>query len=98
MFGILHKLRLSNYVFNNNSNDNIFKSTLNILNPKRLITAVVPGKYSIASYGSETFFIFQSQQNCQLITEAGGCCKYCCKYLAQIDKQNYINISMDNKK
>ena len=36
-------------------------------------------------------------KNCQLLTEAGGCCKYCCKYLAIIDKQNYINVSTDNE-
>ena len=32
------------------------------------------------------------------MNEARGCCKYCCKYLSKIDKQNCIKISMDNEK
>ena len=92
----LHKLGLENSVFNYNGNENIFKSSLDIFDPKRWILRVVPGEAPISPYKSETFCVYQSQQNCQLLTEAGGCRKYCCKYLAKIDKQNYINISMDN--
>ena len=94
----LHKLGLENSVFNDNVNENVFKSSLDIFNPKRWISDVVPGEAPISPYKSETFCVFQSQQNCQLLTEAGGCCKYFCKYLAKINKQNYINILMDNKK
>ena len=39
----LHKLGLSNSVFNGNGNENIPKSSLDIFNPKRWITAVVSG-------------------------------------------------------
>ena len=85
-------------MFNDNGDDNIFNSSLYIFNPKRWITTVVPGKAPISLYESETVCVYQSQQNCQLLTEAGGCCKYFCKYLFKIDKQNYTNISMDNEK
>ena len=91
-----HKLGLENSMFNDNGNDNISKSSLDIFNPKRWITTVVPGKAPISLYESETVCVYQSQQNCQLLTEAGGCCKYFCKYLSKIDKQNCINILMDN--
>ena len=38
-------------------------------------------------------------QNCQRLDQAGGCCKYICKYLGKVDKQNYITVSTnkDNK-
>ena len=85
-------------MFNDNGNENIFKSSLNIFNTKHCIPAIVHVEDPISPYKSETFCVYQSQQNCQLLTEAGGCYKYFCKYPAKIDKQNYINILMDNKK
>ena len=85
---MLHKLSLENYVFNDNGNSNILKSSLNIFNQKRWIPAVFPGKYLIYLYESETFYVCQSKTNCQLLTETGGCCKHFCKYLAKIYKQN----------
>ena len=83
----LHKLRLENSVFNDNVNENIFKSSLDIFNPKLCVPGVVTVKASISSYKSETFCVCQSQQNCQLLTEAGGGCKYCCKYISKIDEK-----------
>ena len=46
----LHKCVLANSLFNDNGNENIFKSSLDILNPKRCIPAVVPGKAPIYPY------------------------------------------------
>ena len=94
----LHKIGLENSVFKYIVNDNIFKSSLDIFNPKLWIPDVVPCESPISPYKSETFYVCQSQQNCQLLTEDGGCCKYCCKYPSKFDKQNYINISMNNEK
>ena len=37
-------------------------------------------------------------QNHQRLTAAGGCCKYCCKYIGKIDDQNYIIVSMNDAK
>ena len=73
----LHKLGLENCVFNDNGNENIFNSSLDIFNKKRCIPAIIPGEDPIYPYKSETFCVYQSQQNCQLLTEAGGCYKYC---------------------
>ena len=57
----LHKPRLANDVFNDNGNDNIFKSSLYIFNTKRCIPAVVPGKATIYPYERETFCFCQHQ-------------------------------------
>ena len=84
---ILHKLGLANYVFTEKRNENIVKSSLGIFNTKRWIPAVVPGKAPIYPYESETFYVFQFKQDCQLLTEAGGCCKYCSKYLSETNKK-----------
>ena len=93
----LNKPGLTDYEFNDNGNENIFKSSLDIFILKRWIPAVVTGESLISLYKSETFYVFQSKINHQLLTEAGGCFKYCCEYLSKTDKQNYINISMDNE-
>ena len=93
---MVYKLGLANSVFNDNAHDNVFKSSLYIVNPKCCIPDVVTGEAPISPYESKIFCDFQYQQNCQLLTEAGVCCKYFCGYLAKIDKQNYINILMDN--
>ena len=56
---MLHKLRLKNSVFNDNGNDNIFKSSLNLFNPKCWITDVFPGEAPISPYESETLCVCQ---------------------------------------
>ena len=94
----LHKFGSENYVCNDNGNDNIFKSSLNTFNPMRWIRFVVPDRDSISPYESEKFYICQYKKRYQLLTEAGGFCNYLCKYLSKIDKQDYINILMDNEK
>jgi predicted GIY-YIG superfamily endonuclease len=91
----LHKIGLANEMYDVDGNKNEFKSTLGYFHPKRWIPAVVPGEAPISPYESETFCICQSMQNIQRLDQAGGCCKYTCKYLAKIDKQNYISISVN---
>ena len=95
---MINKLGLEKYVLKYNENENIFKSSLDILNTKCWIPDVLTDKAPIYAYESETLCVCQYQQTCQLLTEARGCCKYCYQYLSKIDKQNYINISMDNEK
>ena len=46
----LHKLGLEHSAFNDNGNENIFKSSLDIFNPKRWVSAVVLGEDSISPY------------------------------------------------
>ena len=88
----LHKPGLENSVLNDNGNENIFKSSIDIFNTKRWIPAIVPGEDPISPYENETFYVHQFQKKYQLLTEAGGCCKYFCNYLAIIYRKNYINI------
>ena len=45
----LHKIGLESSMLNDNGNDNIFKSSLDIFYPNRWIPAVVPGKAPIYS-------------------------------------------------
>ena len=89
---IVHRRRFANYVFNDNRNDNIYNFALDNFNLNNCVPAVVFGETLIYPYKSETFCVCQSQQNCQLLTEAVVFCRYCCKCLAITDNQNYINI------
>ena len=75
----LHKLRLANSMFDDNGNENIFNSSLNILNPRRWIPTLVPAKDPIYPYESETFCVCQSQPKYQLFIGAGLCYKYTIK-------------------
>ena len=77
---------------------NKFQSSLDYFHPKRWIPAISPGEGFVSPFEKETFAICQSMQNVQRLDQAGGCCKYACKYLAKIDKQNYITISINNEK
>ena len=94
----LHKIGVANSVFNEKKERNIFKSNIDFFHPKRWIPAVEPGATPMSPFESHTFCICQSMQNCQRLDQAGGCCKYCCKYLAKIDEQNFIKISMNKEK
>ena len=94
----LSDLGLSNSIFDEHGKENKFKCSLEFFHPKRWIPAVVPGECLISPFESETFCTCQSQQNVQPLFDATGCCKYCCKYVAKIDEQNRIDISMNNQK
>ena len=95
----LNKIGLANPVFDYDGNKNKFESSLGFFHPKRWIPAVVPGEALLSPFESQTFCVCQSMQNCQRLDQAGGCCKYTCKYLGKVDKQNYITVTTnkDNK-
>jgi predicted GIY-YIG superfamily endonuclease len=94
----LHRIGLANDVLNVKGERNVFKSLLGYFHPKRWIPAVVPGEAPVSPFEGQTFAVCKSMQNCQRLDEAGGCCKYTCKYLGKIDKQNYVTISMSKTK
>ena len=85
-------------MYNEFGDKNKFKSSLDYFHPKRWIPAISPGEGFVSPFEKETFAICQSMQNVQRLDQAGGCCKYACKYLAKIDKQNYVVISMNKEK
>ena len=89
----LFKIGVANPLLNEDGNRNTFKSSIDFFHPKRWVPAVVPGEPLTSPYESITFCICRSMQNCQRLDQAGGCCKYTCKYLGKIDKQNYVKIS-----
>ena len=89
---------MANTILDNNGDRNKFKSSLDYFHAKRWIPPVAPGEGFISPYEKETFAVCQSMQNVQRLDQAGGCCKYTCKYIAKIDKQNYIKVSMNKKK
>ena len=82
-----NKIGLATSMLNDNGNENIFKSSLDIFNPKRWIPDVVPGEAPISLYKIETFYVCQSRKNYQLLTETRVWYKYCYKHLYKIDKK-----------
>ena len=94
----LNKCGLANAVLDENGNRNKFKCSLEYFHPKRWIPAVVPGEKPISPFEPKTFCCCRSMQNCQHLNQAGGCCKYCCKYLVKVDKQNNVTISTNKDK
>ena len=78
----------------NNDGDIIsFKSHLDYFHPKKHIPPWKYGDDNISPCESKTFIICRSMQNVQCLCGAGGSCKYCCKYVAKIDKNNYCTVS-----
>ena len=82
----LHEIGLANKLYNEEGDKNTFKSSLRYFHPKRWIRAIVSGEAPLSPYESCTFCVCQSMQNYQTLDQAGGCCKYTCKYLGKIDK------------
>ena len=71
-----------------------FKSEHDYLHPKKHIPPWKYGDPNISPCETKTFSICRSMQNIQCLCGAGGgSCKYCCKYAAKIDKNNYFSIS-----
>ena len=76
-----------------------FKSRLPYFHPSRHVPAVNWNDiYNISPVEGYTFMICQSMQNIQLITNTGGCNKYCIKYVGKIDEQNCVIIYTDAHK
>ena len=95
----LAKCGLANEPIDEETGDrNLFQSSLKVFHPERWVPAIRIGEPSISPVESQTFAVCRSQQNFQKLTSAGGCSKYCCKYITKVDDQNYIVVSMDKKK
>ena len=76
-----------------------FRSRLAYFHPTRHIPAVNWNDcFNVSPVEGYTFMICQSMQNIQLITNTGGCNKYCIKYVGKIDKQNYVVVYADGQK
>ena len=70
-----------------------FQSELDYFHPKKHIPPWKPGDKNISPCETKTFCVCRSMQNVQWLSGAGGSCKYCCKYVAKIDKNNYMSVS-----
>ena len=76
-----------------------FKSRLGYFHPSRHVPAVNWNDiFNVSPVEGYTFMICQSMQNIQLITNTGGCNKYCIKYVGKIDEQNSVVVYADSHK
>ena len=76
-----------------------FKSRLKYFHPSRHVPAVnMNDIHNISPVEGYTFIICESMQNIQLITNTGGCNKYCIKYVGKIDEQNSVVVFSDGHK
>ena len=93
----LSNIGLANEPFDEHGNQNQFKSRLEFFHPKRYVPPVNPNEDKMSPVDGYTFSCCRSMQNVQRLTAAGGCCKYCCKYIGKIDQQNYSVVSMSGR-
>ena len=70
-----------------------FKSNIDYFHPKKHIPPWKRGDPNISPCESRTFIACRSMQNIQMLCGSGGSCKYVCKYVAKIDKCNYMTVS-----
>ena len=92
------KCKLANETINEETGDiNVFQSSLKVFHPERWVPAIHIGEPSISPVESQTFSVCRCQLNFQKLTSAGGCSKYCYKYITKVDNQNYIVVSMDKE-
>jgi hypothetical protein len=93
----LEKLeRVGLAILERNKNDEIllFKSHLDYFHPKKHIPPWKYGDDNISPCAeTKTFLACRSIQNILCLCGAGGSCKYCCKYVGKIDKNNYCTVS-----
>ena len=76
-----------------------FKRRLSYFHPRRHIPAVNwTHDLNISPVEGYTFSYCQSMQNIQMITDTGGCNKYCIKYVGKIDEQNYVVVYSDGSR
>ena len=73
-----------------------FKSNLPFFHPQRHIPPTNPtNDLNISPVEGYTFAACKSMQNVQVLTNTGGCSKYCLKYCAKVDEQNYVIVDVD---
>jgi hypothetical protein len=69
--------------------------THDFFNPTRHIPPInLSEDANISPVEPMLFVLCRSMQNVQLIRGTGGCNKYVCKYIAKIDEQNYVVVSV----
>ena len=66
-----------------------FKSNLDYFHLKKHIPPQKYGDDNISPCEKRTFTACRSMKNIQHLSGSGGYCKYCCKYVGKIDKNNY---------
>ena len=70
-----------------------FNSNIDYFHPKKHIPPWKRGDPNISPCETKTFIACRSMQNIQMLCGSGGSCKYCCKYVAKVDKCNYMTVS-----
>ena len=76
-----------------------FKSKVEYFHPVRYIPTVDWSQdVNMSPVESYTFSICQSMQNIQIMTNSGGCNKYCIKYIGKIDEHNFVIVYTDGNK
>ena len=80
----------------NNGNVIKFESTIPFFHLKRHAPQTNPtNDMNISAVECSIFALTQSMQNVQTLTGTGSCAKYVCKYIANIDDQNYYVIEVN---
>lgn len=70
-----------------------FKSHMDYFHPKKFVPAWKYGDPNLSPVDGKTFIVCRSMQNCQRLCGSGGSCKYCCKYITKLDKNNYMSVA-----
>ena len=70
-----------------------FKIILDCFHPKKRILPWKYGDDNISPCETRTFTECRSIQNIQCLSGSGGSCKYICKYVGKIEKNNYWKVS-----
>ena len=79
-------------------NVTLFKSNLPFFHPKRHVPPTNPtNDINISPVEGYTFSVMKSMQNIQRLTGTGGCSKYVCKYIGNIDEQNYVVVEVNGE-
>ena len=80
----------------NNGNVIKFESNIPFSHPKHHAPLENPrNDMNISQMEGSLFSVTQSMKNIEKLTGTGGCAKYVCKYISNIDKQNYLVIEVN---
>ena len=70
-----------------------FQKQLGIFHPRKHVLPWIYGYDNISPCETIMFTACRKMQNIQCLSGSGGSCKYCCKYVGNIDKDNYCTVS-----
>ena len=73
--------------------DIFFKNQLGLFSLKKHIMTRKYGNDNISPFETRTFIACRSIHNIQCLSGSSGSRKYCCKYVGNIDKNNYCKVS-----